>query len=310
MELSGELQDLRRPRGSFDVKASAAVRELATIFSLPLQPVGSAEFKGRMNIDFADRLRFTLSGFANARGLAYAKDRLKLEGVDLSGDVTAGPDQASLKNLRAAALGASFTGSATLDHGSALRLEGAVKDLTVAQTAKLATDRPMPWNGVMSGDVSFAATLRNNDAKLRVNLSVTPVSPELAANGLVGAIHANYDQATGNISFDPFVHLATGFTSLEASGTLNQAIQVRFKSMRLDDVLPALALVDANSPKDLPLKLNNGTAEASGTVTGRLDNPQFQGQASVANGILEGHAFDKFTASLTASKSAIAGSRG
>ncbi|HYK58256.1 MAG TPA: translocation/assembly module TamB domain-containing protein [Bryobacteraceae bacterium] len=309
MELSGELRDLRRPRGSFDVKAKAAVRDLVTTFSIPLQPVGTTEFKGRVNIDFTDRVRFTLSGFANARGLAYAKDRLKLQGVDLSADVTAAPDQVSLKNLKAAALGAGFTGSATLDHWSALRVDGAVKDLTVAQAAQLVTDRPMPWNGAMSGDISFASTLRKNDAKARVNLSVMPVSPEVAANGLTGSIHANYDQVTGNISFDPFVNLATGFTSLEASGTLNKAIQVRFKSMRLDDVLPALALLDPNSPKDLPLKLNNGTAEASGTVTGRLDNPQFQGQASVTNGVLEGHAFDKFTASLTASKSAIAASR-
>jgi translocation and assembly module TamB len=170
MELSGELQDLRRPRGSFDVKAKAAVRELVTTFSLPLQPVGSTEFKGRVTIDFADRFRFTLSGFANARGLAYAKDRLKLQGVDLSADVTAGPDQVSLENLKAAALGAGFTGSATLDHWAALRFDGAVKDLTVAQAAQLVTDRPMPWNGVMSGDISFASTLRKNDAKARVNL--------------------------------------------------------------------------------------------------------------------------------------------
>jgi translocation and assembly module TamB len=304
-DLSGEILDLRRPRGSFDVKARAAVREWATMLKLPLEPAGSAEFNGRVSIDFADKFRFTLNGRMNARGLGYSKDRVKLQGVDSSGDVTASLDQLSLKNLRASALGATFTGSATLDHWSALRVDGMVKDLTVAQAAKFVTDRAMPWNGIAAGDISATTTLGKADTKAQVNLTISPAP---GGAPLMGRVNGGYNQATGELSLES-LSLATAASRLDAAGTLNKSIQVRFQSTNLDDVLPALAILDPQAPKELPLKLKNGVAEASGTVTGHLDDPQFQGLASVTNAAFEGHVFDKFTATLTASKNAISASR-
>ncbi len=44
------------------------------------------------------------------------------------------------------------------------------------------------------------------------------------------------------------------------------------------------------------MKLNGGSIAANGTVTGPLDNPRFRGQVEVVNGIVEAHAFDRFTA--------------
>jgi translocation and assembly module TamB len=123
----------------------------------------------------------------------------------------------------------------------------------------------------------------------------------------MGVVKATYQQATGEVSLEPS-YLATVTSRLDMSGTLDKKIQIQFRSTDLDDVLPALAMLDPNAPKQLPLKLNGGVATASGSVAGRLENPQFEGQASVTNGVVEGHAFDKFSADLSASKTAVSAS--
>ena len=84
---------------------------------------------------------------------------------------------------------------------------------------------------------------------------------------------------------------------------------MQFQSTNLDDVLPALALMEQDAPKEIPLKLNNGEVTATGTITGTLENPEFRGQASVTNGQIEGHSFDRFTATLDATRTAVAATR-
>src|SRR5579883_2372457 len=303
-DFAGQIQDLRRPRGSFQVKARAALREWVAMLKLPLEPAGSADFNGRLSLDFANGFRFALIGRANAQGLGYAKGRLKLDGVNVAADIAAAPDRLSFDNAQASALGAAFSGSALLDHWSTLRAEGAVKNLSVRQAAQLFTSRPAPWNGTAAGDFSASATLGKSDAAARVDLTISPLP---GAAPFMGRVNGFYNQSTGELSLES-LHLATASSRLDAAGTLNKSIQVRFQSANLDDVLPALAILDPHAPNELPLKLHNGIAEAFGTVTGRLDNPRFQGQASVANGAFKGHAFDKFAATLTAGRGTIAAS--
>jgi translocation and assembly module TamB len=323
VELSGQLEDLRRPRGSFDVKANASAGELVKTFSLPIEPAGVAAFQGVLSFASTDGFRFAFNGRASARGVGYVKGRWKLEGMDLSANVSGGPERISFQSIQASALGASFTGSATLGDRSKLRVEGNVNNLTVAQAAKLVTDRAMPWNAVMSGEVTAAATLGKSDARACVNFSVTPAGSDAStrATGLTGTIHATYDQAGQDISFEP-VALANGFTRVEASGTLDKSLQVRLHSTRLEDLSPALAMLAPAPPdsappvragigtiEEIPLQLNNGAVDVSGTVTGRLDNPSFQGQASVTNGIVKGHAFDRFSSDFTATPTSVSASR-
>ncbi|HEY6345650.1 MAG TPA: translocation/assembly module TamB domain-containing protein [Bryobacteraceae bacterium] len=367
VELSGELDDPRRPRGSFHVKANASAGELVKTFALPIETAGRAAFEGVLSVAFTDGFRFAFDGKASARGVSYATNRWKLEGMDLSANVSAGPERISFKNIQASVSpteprpspteprpsgsgwrGTTFTGSATLEHRSKLSIEGNVNNLTVAQAAKFVTDRAIPWNGVMSGEVTVAATLGESDAKACVNFSVTPAEAYAGSNaaaqatGLTGTIHATYDQAGQDISFDP-VALTNGFTRVEASGTLDKSVQMRLHSTRLEDISPALSMLDMLAPegihteprpgvllagrgsspteprppgsgllalpKDLPLQLNNGVVEVSGTVTGSLDDPSFQGRASVTNGIVKGHAFEQFSSDFTATRTEVSASR-
>ena len=305
-ELTGELRNLQEPRGAFTMKANAAMRDLVRTFPLPLEPSGTAAFDGRLTVAFGEAFTFGISGRVNARGIGYAKDRIRVEQADLRGDIHLGPAEVALTSLDATALGAHFTGSASLVQWKELHVDGTLDALTASRAAKLASDRPMPWDGILAGDVSFSATAGETDAKARVNLAVSPAGG--AAPPIAGRINASYDQATGALSLDSS-YLATAATRLEATGTLNQAVQIQFRSTHLDDVVPGLALLGPHAPQQIPLSLNNGAATASGTVTGRLDDPHFQGQTTITNGIVNGHAFDKFTAELTASRSIIAASR-
>ncbi|MBV8844703.1 MAG: translocation/assembly module TamB [Bryobacterales bacterium] len=304
-DLTGELRDFERPKGSFTVKASAPVRDLVQLFSVPLEPVGSAAFDGRIEFALDEKVTYAARGRVNARGLAYSHDRLKIEGANGRADMQLGPAQIALTDVDATALGAHFVGSASLRNWSKFEATGTIDGLTIAETARLATDRQMPWNGILAGDVSAKATLGQNDANARVNFAIAP----FGSNPIAGRINASFDQSTGALTLNSS-YAATAATRLDVSGTLDKTIQVQFRSTDLNDVLPALALADPQaSQRQIPLELTNGLATASGSVSGRLENPQFQGQVSVTNGIVDGHAFDRFTATVNATKTSVAASR-
>src|SRR6202030_3917336 len=62
-------------------------------------------------------------------------------------------------------------------------------------------------------------------------------------------------------------------------------------------------------PSETPLKLHTGSVTADGSVTGPLDDPRFTGQATVSNGEIQGHAFDRFSGEIDATRMEISGTR-
>jgi len=305
-DLTGELHDLRHPRGAFKVKATGPLRELVKLFPIPLEPVGTAAFDGALQVNFAKIFEIDIQGRAQARGIGFSQDRVKIEGADVGAALHLTTDLVELSNIQASALGAQFAGSARLDHWSQFQVQGDVHDLTVEQAAKIVTDRPMPWNGTLAGSVAMTATLGERDTDAKVSLAISP-APSGAP--LEGMLDASYNQAAGEITLASS-YLQTPATRLDASGALNRRIDVQFRSTNLDDLMPALALLEQDAPREIPLKLNaDGVVTAAGTVTGTLDRPAFRGQASVTNGRVQGHSFDRFTTTLSASPETIAATR-
>jgi translocation and assembly module TamB len=304
-ELTGELRNLQEPRGLFRLKATAPMRELVNTFALPLKPTGSAAFDGRAELAFGERFTFGVSGRLNARGIGYSNGRINVDEATGGGDLHVGPDEVALTRIDASTAGAHFAGSASLQHWSAVRIEGTLDGVSIAQAANILANRTVPWNGTLSGDVALSATLGRNDARTKVNLAISPVG----RNPITGRITGTYDQAGGTISLDSS-YAATTETRLEVSGTLDKAIQVQLRSTDLNDILPALAMADPQwARRQIPLKLSNGVVNASGTVTGAVQNPRFQGQVTGSNGIVEGHPFERFSATLNATPDSIAASK-
>ena len=294
-DLSGVLNDPRSPAGSLRMTAAIAAREAAELFQLPIARTGSAAFDGRLAVSMQG---FGINGRVNARGIGYARDRLKLEGVDLRADVKMGPNQLALSGITIRALGATITGAAELRDWANLHFEGNFAGLSVRQAAAIATSRPIPWNGIIEGPFSVDAVVGQNVAKVQTTVTITR-----AGEGppIEGRIDAAYDQAKNELRLGSS-HVETAATRVEVSGTLGETLEVRAQSTNLDDILPALAMVNADAPKELPIKLNGGRATFNGRVSGPLDDPRFAGQAGVTNASVDGHAFDRFSADVEASR--------
>ncbi len=294
-DLSGVLDNPRWPAGTLRVTAAIAVREAVELFQLPVAGTGSAAFDGRLSVSPDG---FGINGRVNARGLGYAWDRVKVEGADLRADVRMTAHQLTLSGVTIGALGATITGAAELSDWRKFHFEGGVAGLSVRQAAAIVTARPIPWNGIIDGGFSVDAVVGQRVAKVQ-----TAVAISRAGEGapIEGRIDADYDQAEGKLRLGNS-HLETPATRVEASGTLGETLEVRAESTNLDDLIPAIAMVDANAPKDLPVRLTNGRATFNGRVSGPLDDPRVTGQASVTNASVEGHAFDRFSGDVEASR--------
>jgi translocation and assembly module TamB len=304
-DLSGTLDDPRSPHGTFSMKSNASVREAVRIFHLPIEPTGSASFDGQVNVAFDQPLTSILRGRVIARGLGYTQDRLKIEGAEVRGDLQLDRDRLTLKQMTAKVMGADVAGQANLEHGREFHMEGTIDGLDLRRAAAILTDRPIAWSGTMAGTFSADATVGQPQTKAHAILGVIPV-----AGGAPVEAHLDvaYDQAAGTVALGSS-SFATPATRAEVSGTLGKMLQVRLRSTDLNDLLPALAMVEENPPTEIPLKLRNGSVTADGSVTGPLDDPRFRGQVTVSNGEIQGHGFERFTGEIDATRMEINGTR-
>ena len=300
-DLVGFLTDLDAPRGTFTVKATVRSRDAVPLFSLPIDPAGSALFSGTLAVSFAGGFDYTIAGRANARGLGYTNGRLKIQNADADADLRWTPGQVTLRGITATALGSKLTGQGMLVRARDFHFEGQFEGLDVRVAAQVLMDRPIAWSGTLAGSINADAVLGQRLAKVQTNAFISPAS---GGTPLEGHVELNYDQRTGIILLGDS-HVATPASSLDLSGTLGQTLTMRARSTNLDDVLPALAMLSDDAPRELPLKLNRGEATLNGTVSGSSDDPQFRGQAAVANASVEGHPFDRFTGDVEASRRAL-----
>ena len=304
-DLSGTLEDPRNPHGTLAMKGNVSVPEAVRIFRLPIEPAGSASFDGQATVAFAEPFTSSLRGRVVARGLGYTQDRLKIRDAEVRGDLQLTRELLTLRQMTARALGANITGQAELVQGRQFHVEGTIDGLDLRQAAGILTDRPVAWSGTMAGTFSTDATIGRRDVMARANLGIVS-APE--GRPVEGHLDVAYDQAAGTVALGSS-SLATPATRVEFSGTLGKMLQVRLRSTDLDDLLPALAMVENNPPAEIPLKLPNGSVTADGSITGALGDPRFIGQVTVSNGEIQGYQFDRFTGEIDATRMEISGTR-
>ncbi len=303
--LTGTLDNPVSPHGTLNIQATASVGEAAGMFALPMDRTGSADFAGTLDVDFAQLSETSFSGAVNARGLGYSNGRVHIRDASVRAAAEVSADRIDLKNVQASALGGQFKGSLTLAARKRLHVEGSVDGFAVAKAAAFLTDRPLPWDGTLSGDVTADTTLGEADAIAHARLAIAAAAEGTPISGLVDA---SYLQQAGEISLGDS-YFATPATRLDVSGALGRRVDVRLRSTDLADLLAVLPLVEDDPPKELPLKLAKGAVVASGAVTGPLDDPRFRGQLNVTGATVEGHAFDEFDAAVDVSRSALSTSR-
>lgn len=302
-DLTGSFTNLRRPRGDFNVKASASAREAVRFFAVPIDPAGSGTFDGKLNISFDVPFAFSMSGRAWAKGLGYHHDRVNIDGADVRGDMFLGLDKITLQNATLTALGATVNGQAALLHWRDFHAEGNLQGLPVQDAARIATDRPIPWHASLAGGFSLDASFAGPVARFQGNIGVYPSPQE--GEPIEGHLDVDYNQAAGTIVLGKS-YLSTPATRVDFSGTLDQTLELRGQTTNLDDLIPALAFTGPDAPSQLPVKLDHGSAVFIGSAKGSLADPRIQGQCSITKGVATvrnaPHAFDAFTAAFTATR--------
>jgi translocation and assembly module TamB len=312
-DLDGVLENVLSPRGTLRVKATAPIRDLVAMFPIPVEPAGMADFAGSLRINFSAPVDFGVSGAVNVRGAGYSNGRIHIRDAGVHAQVDVEQDGIAARNVQVDALGARFAGMFSLGNWRDFHAEGNLSGLSVTEAATLVTPRTLPWDGVLAGSFTFDTTLNpaaaaaGNPVQARAVLTVSPAG---GVNPIEGRLDAYYNQRgdgqPAELSLDPS-YVSTPATRLDASGTLGRRMEMRLRTTNLGDVAAALPLFD-ETVQELPVKLNNGSVAASGTVTGPMDNPRFNGQVEIVNGSVQGHAFDRFTSGADLSLSQLVAS--
>ena len=299
INLAGALDDFREPHGTFTVRATISASEAARIFRFPAEPTGIGTLDGKLSLTLGPKFDCGLNGKLAVQKAGFTRGSLTIANADLKGDLSLALDRLSLHNLEAHALGASVTGNADLANWQDVGFEGTIDGLGLRDATAMMTDRAIPWTGVIAGSANIAGTLGEKaQFTARTNLAV---SPALGGVPVQGMVNADWDSAAGTVTLEPS-WIATAATRIDASGVPGRALEIKLHSSDLDDLLPAMALASESAPKTLPLKLNNGSAEVEGSLTGAAGNPAFAGRVTIANASVQGHAFNTFSADVRASK--------
>ncbi len=302
IDVTGVLDDVRSPHGTVKLRSTISVRDALAISKTPvpgLSQSGSATFEGQVAIAFANASQFTLAGQLNAKGLGYAYQNVKIDGADLHAKLNATIDKLSLSQIALHTGVATVTGAAELARSREFKFEGSFEGLTIADLTRMAGDQDVPWTGSAGGTISIATKIGSNDAKVNASVSVAPIAG--AASPIQGSGEFAYDQASNTIRIEN-AHAATAATSIDASGVLGATLNVRAQTTNLDEILPALQMIDANAPKEMPVKLNHGRAEFQGTISGAIADPHIHGQISASNAAIDGYVIDKLSADLDTTK--------
>jgi translocation and assembly module TamB len=296
--LSGALEDFRGLHGTLALRLDAAVADGVRIFRLNLDPAGRASMAGTLDVSFAGGFRWEANGRLALRGLRYRRDRLNIENAAVRGTARITPEGFTLRRLQTEILGAPVAGDLTLSRWRTLHLEGEIAGLGVRTAAAVLTERPVPWDGTLTGPFSLDATLGQGDLVARATLAIRPV-PD--APPIEGHAELVFDQAAQTVALGSSA-VATRASRVEVEGTLGKTLRLRLRTTDLNDLLPAVAMVAENAPAELPVKLINGSAALDGAVTGALNDPQFRGQAAVINAQVGGYTVDQFSGEVAASR--------
>ncbi|MBV6434261.1 MAG: hypothetical protein IANPNBLG_04506 [Bryobacteraceae bacterium] len=275
LQASGWMKDYRSPKLDLNVEGQFHMREWAKEMHLPVEPAGSAHFRGRFT--YADG-KYVLAGPAGGQGLAVRRNGWSVEGINMTADFRLEPELAAFSKVHMSALDGDFDGSAAIRHWRGFEVTGAVSDLALEDIRRLgATARPLAWSSAISGPVQLEGLFAESGVRnfsMRSQLTFEPGDTGIPLEGAVGF---RYQQESNQFSFEQS-YLKTPRTRVDFRGDLGTDVQVAVDTTDLDDFLPAAALVSGNPPQALPVRLDGGTAHFDGQVSAPLDSPRFSGR--------------------------------
>ena len=255
IEASGALKNGANPAG-LQFSASLAMGQLGRLLRVAVQPEGTLKIGG------------------NAK-LFGASDLIQLSGLSVE------------------ALGATLTGSASLEKMAHFQVNANLNHLDIQQAARALSSSPLAWDGVAAGPIEAQGDLHAaGDIIARANLAIAPGHRGIPISG---RIRANYNGRSGDLDLGSS-YIALPSTRIDLSGSIGRRIQVRLVSRNLNDLMPA--------PQSSPVTFQKGgSAILTATVTGNLKAPRIAGHLALTGFSVANRNFNTLGLDVDASKS-------
>ena len=295
VELAGELTDLEARSGEFRIFADLLVADLVEPLELPVLPQGRVDIDGTVQIGSDG---YAGSGRFGGSGLGWTRGHISIPEIGLSGNIEADSTGLRFGNLRATALEGSFNGLGEIVPGQSFRFEGTLEDLAMQRLAPSVPIERLAYSGILSGDVSLSGKLGQTLQDVVVNTTLT-VTPAPGENPLEGEVAFEFRQADNMVQFGAS-EIATRSSRLEFSGSIADGIGVTLDTEDLDDLLPAIAMTSDEAPESLPVRIESGTARATGTISGDWTRLRFEGRLATGPVSWKDHKADRLTADIQA----------
>ncbi|PWU02641.1 MAG: hypothetical protein C5B51_20470 [Terriglobia bacterium] len=288
IEASGTLKDANRP-GSVQFNSTLALNELGRLLRVAAQPEGVVRAGGNATLQANNDYKITAN--VDGRNIGIRQGGSRLAGINLDSSVTADPHRIELGGLRLAALGGTFSGSASLVEMAQFRISGTLHNFDIVQAARPFVNRPLEYDGVISGPLSAEGNIKQlSTLTAKANLAIAPGPRGIPVSG---RLNADYNGLADTVTLGQS-YIALPNTRIDLAGSLGRQIQVRLVSRDLADFRPIAVI---------PVTFRNGAGTLNATVSGKLSAPQIAGHLDMTNFAVDGRPFTRFATDLTASRS-------
>src|SRR3954469_7230470 len=199
-----------------------------------------------------------------------------------------------IRGIALSILGGSFNGEARLRDWRQYMVAGDIAGFDARRVVALYSPEPLPWDGQGAGPVHLEGSLRRkSELRLTANLAVTPAGEGAPVHG---QITASYDASSEILDLGRST-LTLPSSRADFSGAFGRVLRAHLETTDLNDLLPLLG----QNANDLPVKLQGGSAVFDGTVTGKLEHPEFAGRVAANSFAVDGRPVDSLDGDVTAS---------
>ena len=295
IEASGTLKESNGHAGA-TLNASLDLGQLGTLLRVSARPQGTVKLGGTAALDGNNNYSF--AGNISGRQVALRAGATRISNVAFDSGVAADPRRIALSNLRLNALGGGFAGNASLENLADFEVAGRLQDFNIETIARVALNRQLGYNGIVSGPVEAKGSVKNIGAlSARANLAIAPARARANEIPVSGRLNADYDGRAETATLRTS-YIALPHTRLDLSGQLGRQIEVKLVSRNFADFAPLA---------QIPISLSaGGAATLNASVTGKLTAPRISGAILMTNFAAQGRPFSRFSTDIAASPSNIA----
>ena len=300
IETRGTIADLSSPRARFDVTAALPVQDLNKMFQTPLESRGEVSFQG--HVTWGASSPYRLTGKLTGRALGYIHKGVEIRDIAINSTADFTPNKITLAGLQLSGPEGRFHGSTQVIDRRHVSLKGDIEGVTIATLGRLVNRTTGSLNGTLNGPVQLDGELTAAGLAAASASATLDLKPGVSGVPVQGALAIDYDQRAGKLQLGNS-QLDVGSTHATLSGTLGESLAVHVVSKNLDDAIPVLRALGAQSPAQWPVELAGGVAHVDASVTGNLQNPRVSGRADAEHLRLDGQQLDRVASAFTLNRS-------